>query len=268
MQQTKKCFLVFLIGLTSSCEDVNQIEANLPKLAPEQVQQQLIEQENQKLEQIKALLSSLKNQYQTQSQLIDISYPLQISSNRTQIQNLTDILNSLQLSEKDIDSATNAVFREQNLVLQNRREQIEPAINNLQQSITQTQEQIYVWTNSGFSLTEPQRTLLKSLEDLLASQRQQLESLNKQKSDLSENALSQTRLINQLAQQQKSQIIESQTSTQEQIFFLRDEIERLNESQIQQRSVLTTLNQHINQTQKDYDNQFKKIKELQQTIKQ
>lgn len=237
----------------------------MPEIAPATTTQQQFEEENQKLAQQKSALDILKNQLTLQTQQMNLFYPAQITANTVQIQNLSDILDNLRLAEKDIADVTAALFREQNHAVQLARDQVDPAIASLQQNIQQTQGQIYVWTNNIFPLTTEQSSLLRGLQELLTVQKQQLESLVKQKSEISAQALNQTQLVNSLSQQQKTELIENQSALQDQIFYLRDEIERLQTAQAQHRMGLATLNQQINQAQKNYADQVEKVKSLEKS---
>lgn len=259
----KVFLLIFLTLALVFCENDLQTQNN-NEIGPSPQQQQL-EQEKQNLEQQKSNLEALKNQQFQQSQQIGVLYPSQITGYNIQIQNLTDVLQNLKTAERDITQTASAILQEQNSAAQLARDQIDPGIASLEQNILQTQEQIYVWTNNIFPLTPGQQLLLENLQTSLASQKQQLAVLRAQKLNISAEVLRQTRLINSASQQQKSELIESQTAIQDEIFSLRAEIERLHSAYAQVRMSYLPLNQQISQAQKNYDEQVKKVKALEET---
>lgn len=264
MQQKTKYFnlIFFLIFLCSACHNNDTSE-----IATNSTPQQLLEEEKQKLELQKKSIEALKSQLTQQTQQLNLYYPSQVTSNNIQIQNLTDILDNLRLAEKDVADSALAMFREQNAATQIARDQIAPGIFSLQQSIQQTQQQIYNWTNTIFPLTSEQSALLKILEDLLISQKQQLENLNEQKLNISEAELNQIQLINNISQMKKTELINNQVAVQEQILYLRAEIEQLESTQLQLKMSLNVLDQQLQQAQKDYNLQAEKIVALEKSLK-
>lgn len=254
--------LIFLTLSLVFCE--NDLQMQNDNEISQLSRQQQLEQEKQNLEQQKSILETLKNQQFQQSQQIGVLYPSQLTSYNLQIQNLTDVLQNLKTTERDITQTATAILQEQNSAAQLARDQIDPLIASLEQNILQTQEQIYVWTNNIFPLTSSQQQLYENLKNLLESQKQQLAILREQKLNISAEVLRQTRLVNSASQQQKSELVESQTAIQDEIFSLRAEIERLQATYSQARMNYAPLSQQISQAQKNYDEQFKKVKALEE----
>lgn len=249
--------VLIFIGLnTIFCENDPQIITELV------ASQQQLEYEKQNLIPLKQNLDTLKSQQAQQYQQVGFLYPSQITSYNIQIQNLTDILQNLKNSQTDIDQRTAVILKELAARAQLQRLQIEPGIASLERDILQTQEQMYIWTNTTFTLNSDQRLLLESLQNTLKSQKQQLAILQEQRLNIAAEELRQTSLINSAAQQQKAELAESQEAIQDEIFSIRAEIEGLQSAYAQAKMSYRPLTQQISQAQQGYDEQLKKIKML------
>src|SRR3989344_3526684 len=108
----KIILLIFVTLALVFCE--NDLQMQNDKEIGQSSQQQRLEQEKQNLEQQKSSLEALKNQQVQLSQQIGIFYPSQLTSYNIQIQNLTDVLQNLKATERDITQTTYAILQEQN----------------------------------------------------------------------------------------------------------------------------------------------------------
>lgn len=249
--------LPFLVLFYDSCQnDGNPVVTSID------ASQQQLEIEKQNLERAKKYLDDLKMQLADQTQQLTQLIPSQIASAELQIQNLSDVLQNFRMAEQDIMEARASILQEQEFAVRIATAQIDPALFALQENIQQTQEQIISWTNTIYPLNIEQSTQLKNLQDLLSSQKQQLNSLTEQKLNISNEALFQTQLINSASQQQKIELVDSESNIQDQINFLREEIVRLEALQIQYKSSIENLNQLITKAQNNYEELLKKIKTL------
>ena len=265
--------LLLLLSLMFSCEDtVKDPTASPPDIETLQSQygaatQQLqLDEARQSLESQRQNLDVLKAQLAQQSQQYEVVYPAQIAAYNTQILNYTDVLQSLKSAENDVNQATAAALRAQSSAAQVARDQIEPQISQLENDIVQTKQQIYVWTNNTFALTPEQRQLLTNLQNSLGYQQQQLDVLKAERVNISAQILSQNLLIDSASQQQKTEIANEQAILQNEIFTLRGEINRLQAFYSQTRMSLVPLNQQLEQAQKLYDDQQKRVRELEATL--
>lgn len=265
--------LFLLLSLMFSCEDaLREPTAALPDLETLQtqytasVQQLQLDEARQNLEQQRQNVDALKAQVAQQSQQYEVGYPAQIAAYNTQIQNFTDVLQTLKAAEDDVNQATAAALRAQNSAAQVARDQIEPQITQLENDIVQTKQQMYVWTNTSFVLTPEQRQLLTNLQNTLEFQQQQLDVLKAERVNISAQILNQNLLIDSASQQRKSEIANEQAILQNEIFTLRAEIDRLQTFYAQTRMSLVPLNQQLEQAQKLYDDQQKRLRELEATL--
>lgn len=254
MRKTDFLFILFFLILIS-CAEENPAER--------QVQ---LEQEQQTLDFQRQNLEALKNQQTQQSQQTG-TLPLQISSYNNRIQNFLEILQSLKAAEDDVNRTAAAEMSLQNSFSQLARDQLEPRIRQLENDIIQTKQQIGVWTNQTFNLNADQRQLLANLQNTLSFQQQQLDLLNAERVNLSSQILSNSMLLNSASLEQKRQIAEEQNSIQNEIFTLRGEIERLQNVYAQTRMSLVPLAQQIAQAQAAYDEQQKKVRALEESIR-
>ena len=268
----KKFFLFFLMPLLilcyGSCQNDEAPETQRFISSQQQLEAE-IELEKQNLEQQKKYLDDLKAQRTLQTQQLTQAIPSQITNHELQIQNLSDVLENLRLTEQDLSEAQTAFFREQSLALQLARDQLDPSISALEQQLQQIQQQITSWTNSLYALNSEQNAFVQNLKDLWNSQKQQLDQLNEQKLNISATALSETQWINQLSQQQRIELAATQATVQDQISILREEIEQLKTHETQYRASLLNLNQLISEAEKrfseaekNYTEKLKKIKSL------
>lgn len=265
--------LLLLLSLMFSCEDtLREPSATPPDLETLQKQyaasaeQLQLEEARQNLEQQRQNVEALKAQHSRQSQQYEVGYPAQIAAYNTQIQNFTDVLQTLKAAEDDVNQATAAALRAQSSAAQLARDQIEPEISRLENDIIQIKQQMYVWTNTSFALTPEQRQLLGNLQNSLEYQQQQLDILKAERVNISAQILSQNRLIDSASQQQRSEIANEQAILQNEIFTLRAEIDRLQSFYAQTRMSLVPLNQQLEQAQKLYDDQLKRVRELEATL--
>lgn len=251
--------LLLLLSLMFSCEDV----VRDPAATTQQLQ---LDEARQNLELQKQNLDAVKAQLAQQSQIYEVVYPSQIAAYNTQILNFTDVLQTLKAAEDDVNQATAAALRAQNSAAQVARDQIEPQISQLENDILQTKQQMYVWTNNTFTLTPEQRQLLTTLQNSLEYQQQQLDILKAGRVNISAQILSQNLLIDSASQQRKIEIANEQAILQNEIFTLRGEIDRLQTFYAQTRMSLVPLNQQLEQAQKLYDDQQKRVRELEATL--
>lgn len=240
-----------------ACQKDESFETNQISLKQNQ-----LNLEKQNLELKKKYLEDLKNQIVDQTQRLTKDIPVQISKSKRQIQELTDILQNLRLAEQDLLEAQTTIFRERTLATQIAREQIEQNITMLLSNLQQTELQLNLWIQFILPLSFEQNLFYQKMNESYLIQKQQLEELYKQKINITENELQQTRIINQISYLQKIEFADSQIIVQEEIFFLREVIEKLQLNENSYRSSLVNLNQLISQAQKQYETQAEKVKTL------
>ncbi len=233
-----------------------------PAATTQQIQ---LDEARQNLDAQRQNLDAVKAQLAQQSQQYEVVYPAQLAAYNTQIQNFTDVLQTLKSAEDDVNQATAAALRTQSSAAQVARDRVEPQISQLESDILQTKQQIYVWTNNTFTLTPEQRQLLTNLQNSLEYQQQQLDILKAERVNISAQILSQNLLIDSASQQQKREIANEQAILQNEIFTLRGEIDRLKNYYSQTRMSLVPLNQQLEQAQKLYDDQQRRVRELEAT---
>ncbi len=233
-------------------------------LGCEDVQNEEIMQARQILELQKSNLDSMKAQYELQNQQMTTNLPGQIADYHLRIQNSRDVLQMLKNSEQDINQSALSTSRLQNNAAQLARDQVEPQISQLERDLTQTKQQIYYWTNSGFTLTSYQQDLVNKLQTTLAIQQQQLDFLKTERINISSELLNQSQQLNRLNQEQIADLANEQSAIQREIFTLRSEILRLQTTYRQTKSSLIPLGQQLDQAQKLYDQQVEKLRSLEQ----
>ena len=177
--------LLLLLSLMFSCEEGMRD----PAATTQQIQ---LDDARQNLDAQRQNLDAVKAQLAQQSQQYEVVYPAQLAAYNTQIQNFTDVLQTLKSAEDDVNQATAAALRTQSSAAQVARDRVEPQISQLESDILQTKQQIYVWTNNTFTLTPEQRQLLTNLQNSLEYQQQQLDILKAERVNISAQILRKT----------------------------------------------------------------------------
>lgn len=230
-----------------------------------QLQNQLVI-ERQNLEQIQNNLNLLKARQIQEQQQLQLSYPARASQNTNEIQNLSEILQEHRRAENDVTEDVQSSVRDQASNAQLAKDQIEFEIQTAQENLQQTLAQINYW-QSNFLLTPEQQTVLNDLQNQFIDQRNQLDLLRQQRVNISASVLAQTRMINEVARQTKEQILSSEAEIQDRITALQNELIQLEQAQDQIRVSSKTLDTQIAETQKTYDLQVERIRNMENTLK-
>ena len=216
----------------------------------EQAAQNQLEQERFALTEIQQNLADLQAQQKQQVEQIRYSYPIQIEQAKSEIQNLTEILNQYRISESDINQSANQLLGQQSTSARYVAEQIDGEIQSRNGEINRLQVQ----------------SIAPSNQDQIAILQQQVAELRAQRVDVSSSILSQFQSINTQAQQQKAEVREGQVDVQDQIFSMRQEILQLQTERNQLRQLSATIVEQIQQQQLALTQQRSKIKSLEESV--
>lgn len=226
---------------------------------------QQLDLETQKLELQKKTLDALKQRYQLQLQQITSDFPNQINTNSAQIQNLLESLQNQRLAESDVIQSASAILREQSSAERFSRDQVDLQIQNLEQDLARSAEQLRLGLNSTYAYTSEEQDRYTKLQNLFAQQTEQLNLLREQRVNISAAAYLQTKNVTNASLSQKAGLVQTQSELQDQINNLREENIRLQTEYTQSRMSLMPLTQQIQQAEQAYQENENKVKSLQQS---
>ncbi len=236
--------------------------ANSINRAPDENVSQQLEQEKLRLTEQAQQLETLKAQQALQIQQLNQVFPNLINSNSTQITNLSETLESQRMAENDVNRATDAAISQQNQIERLNRDQLDLSIERAEANLSAIQIQLAQPPPPDVVTTTDRQTRITSLKNIYLQQYQQLQLQKEQKANLPAATMQESAAIRSLSQQQKADLAETQSNTQQQIFTLRDDILRLEEATNKTRMSLMPLGQKINQAELDYQIQEKKVQQM------
>jgi predicted nucleic acid-binding Zn-ribbon protein len=111
-----------------------------------------------------------------------------------------------------------------------------------------------------------QKPEIERLQDQLARQKSEWNTLRFQRVDISAQLLNNSQTIQALAERAKEELQSTAVDTQEEIFSLRSEIDRLQGVQSQFQSQLRALGLQIYSVQKSFEDQLAKVRSLENSI--
>lgn len=217
---------------------------------PDPTEQTQLDQERLALTEIQQNLADLLAQQKQQVEQIRFSYPLQIEQAKSEIQNLTEILNQYRVSESDINQSANQLLGQQSTNARYAAELIDSEIQFRTEEMNRLQ----------------QLTPSSSNQDQIGILKQQVAELRAQRVDLSASIIAQFQSINNQAQLQKAEVRESQADVQNQIFSMRQEILQLQTQRNQMQQSSATIAEQIQQQQQALTQQQAKIKSLEESV--
>jgi len=225
--------------------------------------QQRLSQERQNLTEKENVLTNLKNQQQTTPN--NNIYSSQMSSRNDEIQDLAESLQSNRWQENEVNRAADENLRAQDSEASYARDQLDENIRNLELQIQQTKNQIDFWSSNQNDVTE-QEDQLNNLNARLAEQQVDLNQLRAHRLDISSAVLARNRNVQNLSEQARSDLQNSQALIREQIRGLRNEIYMLQQEQAASRYYQNSLSREIKKAQADYDTELQQVKTLEESL--
>lgn len=220
----------------------------------------------QEAEEYKQTLQRLQQQ---QAALIGTSsLSSQIQSRDLAIQNLMEDLGNYRQAEDDINQSAAMAMQNQDSQAALARAEVDANMQTLEQEIRNTQNELNYWKTYpiGAEVTQ-QPAQIERLTNQLNQQRDQLRNLRSQRVGISAQVLSNNQSIQSLAEQARAELRDSANSTQEQVYSLRSDMERLGRTQTLSRGQLQNINQQMSKVEKDLEVSNQEIRKLQDSIK-
>jgi len=193
----------------------------------------------------------------------------QIQAHELALQNILDDLGSFRQAESEINQSAAVALRNQDSQAALARAEIDANIQNLEQEIYNTQNELQYWRSAPIGAEVIQQPAqIRRLEDLLNQQKEQLYNLRAQRVGVSATVLNNTQMIQSLAEQAKDDLRRSALERREEIYSLRSTIERLSRAQLQDRGQLQNLRLQISGAQKNLETNNQELRRLQDAIKE
>ncbi|MGZ3748248.1 MAG: hypothetical protein ACXWRE_12815 [Pseudobdellovibrionaceae bacterium] len=221
--------------------------------------------ESQKLSQQKNRLEELKQS--RQRALGMTSYTSQINDRDLEIQNLKESLGSYRQAEEDLNQSARRILDYQDNEARYARDQIDKNIQDLEQQIRDTQNELNFWQNypAGLDFTN-QKSEIERLQNQLAQQNNDLNALKVQRVDISAQVLNNSQVVMNQAERAKVELRASAMDIQEQIFSLRGEIESLQRIQNQSQNQVRALDAQLMSAEKEYEEQSRRVHSLEEAL--
>lgn len=224
-----------------------------------------LNKKSQALDSQKRSLEQLQQQQRSYGGVPEMSS--QIQSRDLAIQSLVEDMGHYRQAEDDINNSASAALQNQDSQARLARDEVDTNIANLQRDIRDTENDLNYWRNNPAGqdvINQPAN--VERLQNQLAEQRNRLTELRSQRVDISASVLSNSQTIRSMADQAKAELRDSAHGTQDQIFSLRSEIDRLQGAQSQYHSQLQGINQQISRTEKDIEDQSAEVRRLQESL--
>jgi chromosome segregation ATPase len=219
----------------------------------------------QALEAQKQTLDQLQRQ---QSQMAGAAtYRSQMDSRDLAIQNLLDDLDRYHRAEEQINQSAAVALKDQDSQAALARTEVDTNVQALEQEIRNTQNNLTYWkSNPASQEVQNQPAQVEKLQAQLNEQKARLDELRAQRVSISATALSNSQSIQSLAAQAKAELQTSAADTQDQIYSLRSEIDRLQQSQAAEQTRLQGVSGQISRVEKAVENQSMEIRRLLEAI--
>lgn len=242
----------------------NEIRRTQLQKELENLQAELV-RKSQALEAQKQTLDQLQRQ---QSQMPGASiYRSEMDSRDIAIQNLLDDLDRYHRAEDEINQSAALALKDQDSQTALARTQVDTNVQALEQDIRNTQNNLNYWkTNPASQEVQNQPAEVERLQTLLAEQKARLEELRAQRVSVSVTALNNSQSIRSLAEQAKAELRDGAANTQDQIYSLRSEIDRLQQGQAIEQSRLQGVSGQISKAEREVESQSVEVRRLQDAI--
>ena len=185
------------------------------------------------------------------------SYSSQIETRDLAIQSLVDDLGNYRQAEEDINQSAALALKNQDSQAALARAEVDFRIQNLEQEVRNTENDLNYWQKYpvGQEVLNQAREI-ERLQNQLDRQKMDLNNLRSQRVGISADVLSGSRSIQSLAEQARAELRSSIGMTQERIYTLRDEMNRLQISAMEkdlevQRRELQRLEESVQQKQNE-----------------
>lgn len=233
----------------------------------------------QEVETLKAKLSEETQKLATQKSQLDRLYQSQrwlegsgalssqIRRRDLDIQDLMDELGQQRQAEDDVNRAAAVTLQNQESQANLAREQIDAAIRSVELEKQKTGNELTYWRDyvSGVEVKKQQATVAQ-LQEQLQEQEDQLRALRARRVEISEDVLQNSAVYRSLAEQARDDLRTSAFDVQMQVYSLRDEMDRLQETQSQVQNQLRVLNAQIATAEKEFNQHSRQIQDLKMRI--
>jgi chromosome segregation ATPase len=220
---------------------------------------------SQELEIQKQTLIQLQHQQAGFS--INAGYKSQMDTRDLAIQNLVEDLGNYRQAEDDINRSAALAMRNQDSEAALARTEVDANVQALEQDIRNTQNDLNYWKNYPVGQDVVyQPAQIERLETLLNEQKNRLNELRTNRVSISARVLSNTQVVQSLAEQAKAELRGDAAATQDQIYNLRSEIDSLQRSQAVNQNQLRGINQQISRTEQELETNAAEIRRLQDSI--
>lgn len=238
-----------------------QLQSELETLQKE------LSQKAQTLDEKKKALDRL--QRQKASVAGGASYRSQIETRDLAIQSLVDDLGNYRQAEGDLNQSATLALKNQDSQAALARAEVDARIQDLEQGIRNTENDLNYWQKYpvGQEVLNQAREV-ERLQNELSQQKLQLNALRSQRVGISAEVLNGSRTIQSLAEQARSELRNSMAVTQERIYTLRDEMDRLQQAQAGAQGTLQGLNLQISRMEKDLEDQSRELQRLQESVRE
>lgn len=217
------------------------------------------------LEQLEQSLADLRGRQSLRNRQLDLDYPYQINVNTQQIQSLNEARQNLRAAEGTVHQQSQLLMQEQILAARLARENLDPAIADLERALTEAGNEIQLLQGIGLRSRDQEARLQQLLTERV-SWEQQLNGLRAQKIAAANQALEQLRNISGYYQQQRADLAGEQIAVEDEIALRRQQILDLQLARQQMRMSLIPLSQQISQTEQAYTAQLGRVRALEQRL--
>ncbi len=210
------------------------------------------------LEEQEKTVQTLKKQIEIEQRRADTAIPFQIDNEQSQIGALGDVISQVREAQSEISNAGTEALNRETLLARQVQNQVIPQIQNIQQTISRTDEQITLLTSIGLRSKE-QETRLRDLKNQLAEQNSSLESLQAQLNSFNLENITTTTQIYRSVQDQRRELASYRDDIQTELDSRREDLATLQTFSLQSRMSLMTLNQQLKNAEQALKAQAEKV---------
>jgi len=231
------------------------------------------------LENLQAELSKKTQQVETQKKALDrlhqqqnalsgsASLSSQVQTRDLAVQNLLQDLDRYHQAEEDINQSAAMALKNQDSQAALARAEVDANIQNLEQAIHNTQNELKFWQmKPDWEATDVRPQEIQRLQVQLDQQNATLSNLRSQRVGISASVLSNTQTIQSLSEQAKAELRNNSAATQERIYSLRDEMDRLERTQSVSQGQLQGLNLQISKAERDLEDRTTELQRIQEAV--
>lgn len=254
---------VFTTPTPPSAEEIEAREQRQRQIA--NLQQQ-VTAEKARLDSQTQTLQTLKQRQENLGPDQSHVYTSQINQRDNEIQNLLDSMSNYRDAEDQINREASEAMSNQDSAARLAREQIDTNIRLAEQQLKNLESELnYVQNFPGQDYTQ-QQAKITQLRDEIAAQNNQLTLLRNQRVDISASVFGNSTQIKSLADKARQELRDSVEQTQDRIFTLRSEIDRLQGAQLQSQQNAENLQTQISRAEKAVQDQTLKVQTLEQDL--